>query len=49
MAAGVATGDDGNGPGEGGKLRHGADETQLFTAGWLFAASNYSDCPQTGW
>ena len=40
VAAGVATGDDCNGPSEGGTLRHEADETLLYTAGWLLAAFN---------
>lgn len=49
MAVGVATGDDGRGPSEGGNSRHEGNETLLFTAGWLLAALNYSECPQTGW
>lgn len=34
----VATGGDCNSPGEGGEARHKANETLLFTAGWLLCS-----------
>lgn len=38
MVIGVATGDNCNGPGESGESRHKANETLLFTAGWLLCS-----------